>query len=141
MLRYIIGISILTLGIIIIRALSNGKVLRKIQYTFWIVIPLYMILFPFIRIDLPNEADLKSLFSHDAETITYEISSNAEPTSLVVEKAMLEINNAEKRINLEPHSDPETIEKTEQIADYVASVSETKIKAKQKSVLHGKLGN
>ena len=38
MLRYIIGISILTIGIIIVRALSNGKVLRKHQYAFWIIV-------------------------------------------------------------------------------------------------------
>ena len=139
MLRYIIGISVLTLGIIIVRALSNGKVLRKLQYAFWIVIPLYMILFPFIKIDLPNEADLKPWLSHDAETTTYDIPNNTEPTSLVLENATLETNNAEKRINLEPHSDPETIEKTEQIADYVASMSENKIKAKQKTEVSFKI--
>ena len=139
MLRYIIGISILTLGIIAIRALSNGKVLRKHQYAFWIVIPLYMVLFPFVKIDLPNEADLKPWLSRDAETTTYDIPNNTEPTSLVLENATLETNNAEKRINLEPHSDPETIEKTEQIADYVASMSENKIKAKQKTEVSFKI--
>ena len=53
MLRYIIGISLLTIGIIIVRALSNGKVLRKHQYAFWIVIPIFMMLFPFIKFNLP----------------------------------------------------------------------------------------
>ncbi len=53
MLRYIIGITLLTLGIIVIRALSNGKVQRKHQYAFWIAIPLYMLLMPFIKINIP----------------------------------------------------------------------------------------
>ena len=50
MLHYIIGISVLTIGIIIVRTLSNGKILRKHQYAFWIVIPLFMLLSPFIRL-------------------------------------------------------------------------------------------
>ena len=103
MLRYIIGISILTIGIIIVRALSNGKVLRKHQYAFWIVIPLYMVLFPFVKIDLPNEAVLKSWVYHDAETITYSVPDDAMPAA-VTENAPIEIDSVEKRINLEPHS-------------------------------------
>ena len=32
MLRYVLGISILTAGIIILRALTDGKILRNHQY-------------------------------------------------------------------------------------------------------------
>ena len=42
MLRYIIGITLITIGIIIVRALSNGKVLKKHQYAFWLAIPVFM---------------------------------------------------------------------------------------------------
>ena len=38
MLRYVFGITLLALGIIVIRALSNGKILRKHQYAFWIIV-------------------------------------------------------------------------------------------------------
>ena len=132
MLRYIIGISILTLGIITIRALSNEKILRRYQYAFWIVIPVFMILFPFIRIDLPNVAELKSWVSRDAETIIYEVPTNVAPTAQI-ENVPFETARVEKSINLEPHSDPEAAEKKEQIANYVASTSENTRKANQKT--------
>ena len=40
MLRYVIGITFITAVIIIVRALTNGKVLKKYQYAFWLIIPL-----------------------------------------------------------------------------------------------------
>ncbi|MDO4423134.1 MAG: extracellular solute-binding protein [Eubacteriales bacterium] len=132
MLRYIIGISVLTLGIIIVRALSNGKILRKYQYAFWLVIPLFMILFHFVRIDLPNATELKSLFSHDAETTICEVTTDVAPT-VQIENVPIETARVEKSINLEPHSDPEAAEKKEQIANYVASTSENTRKANQKT--------
>ena len=73
MMRYIIGISILTIGIIIVRALSNGKVLRKHQYAFWIVIPLYMMLMPFIKIDVPVADIGNTLFTSNTEVATQEV--------------------------------------------------------------------
>ena len=71
MLRYVIGITFVTAVIIIVRALTNGKVLKKHQYAFWLIIPLYMILMPFIRIDVPAVSELKSLLVKKTE-ITYE---------------------------------------------------------------------
>ena len=73
MMRYIISISILTIGIIIVRALSNGKVLRKHQYAFWIVIPLYMMLMPFIKIDVPLADIGNTLFTSNTEVATQEV--------------------------------------------------------------------
>ena len=72
MLRYIIGVSLITIGIIIVRALSNGKVLKKHQYAFWIVIPLYMILAPFIKFELPTIDLMKPAASAEIETTEYE---------------------------------------------------------------------
>ena len=63
MLRYIIGITLITIGIIIVRALANGRVLKKHQYAFWLVVPVCMVLLPFIKIDLPIVEDLKSVFA------------------------------------------------------------------------------
>ena len=72
MLRYIIGVSLITIGIIVVRALSNGKVLKKHQYAFWIVIPLYMILAPFIKFELPSIDLMKPAASAEIETTEYE---------------------------------------------------------------------
>ena len=66
MLRYIIGVSLITIGIIVVRALSNGKVLKKHQYAFWIAIPLFMILAPFIKFDLPEIDLMKPSSSYSA---------------------------------------------------------------------------
>ena len=79
MLRYIIGISILTIGIIIVRALSNGKILRRYQYAFWIVIPLYMILMPFIKIDVPAAEIWNALVTPKTETAINEVADNDSP--------------------------------------------------------------
>ena len=56
MLRYIIGISVLTIGIIILRALTDGKILRKHQYALWLAIPVFMVVSPFLRINIPVDA-------------------------------------------------------------------------------------
>ena len=79
MLRYIIGISILTIGIIIIRALSNGKIRRRYQYAFWIVIPLYMVLMPFVRFDVPVADIWNNLFTAKTETATYKETDSISP--------------------------------------------------------------
>ena len=90
MLRYIIGITILTIGVIIVRALSNGKILRKYQYAFWIAIPLYMILLPFVKIDVPVAEIWNNLFVSKSEPATYEITDNDFPMVITEE---LQINN------------------------------------------------
>ena len=53
MLRYILGVSLITVVIMIIRALTDGKMLRKHQYALWLLIPIYMIVSPFIKIGIP----------------------------------------------------------------------------------------
>ena len=82
MLRYIIGISILTAGLMIIRALTNGKILKKHQYAFWIVIPLCMILFPFVKIDIPVLDNIGFLFpSETIVTTSGELPDNSPDTA------------------------------------------------------------
>ena len=85
MLRYIIGITLITIGIIIVRALSNGKVLEKHQYAFWIVIPVFMMLSPFIKFSVPVNIDWNNLFPTKAEIITDETASNVSPAVIVAD--------------------------------------------------------
>lgn len=85
MLRYIIGITLITIGIIIVRALSNGKVLKKHQYAFWIVIPIFMILSPFIKFSVPVNIDWNNLFPTKAEIITDETAGNVSPAVIVAD--------------------------------------------------------
>lgn len=66
MLRYVLGISILTAGIIILRALTDGKILRKHQYALWLAIPIFMIVSPFLKISIPVD----TLFPAKSEAVT-----------------------------------------------------------------------
>ena len=53
MLRYIFGVSLITAVIMIVRALTDGKMLRKHQYALWLLILVFMIISPFIKIGIP----------------------------------------------------------------------------------------
>ncbi|MBQ6016671.1 MAG: extracellular solute-binding protein [Clostridiales bacterium] len=86
MLRYIIGVSLITIGIIVVRALSNGKVLKKHQYAFWIAIPLFMILAPFIKFDLPEIDLMKPSSSIQVETAEYEEVKDTSPVVTAEDK-------------------------------------------------------
>ena len=69
MLRYIIGISLIAIVIMIIRHLSNGKILKRHQYAMWLLIPVYMIVSPFIKISIPVAEELNFLIPAGTETV------------------------------------------------------------------------
>ena len=69
MLRYVIGISFITVVIILIRALTNGKVLKKYQYAMWLLIPIYMIVFPFVKINVPLAEKISTPFQTKNNTV------------------------------------------------------------------------
>ena len=124
MLRYIIGISVLTLGIIIVRALSNGKILRKHQYAFWIVIPLYMILMPFVKIDVPVAELWNSIFTSNPETATYEVTDNVSPVVIADELQMdNEVPDTQTVVPVDIQNRHEIIHEPEQIQVNYAAVS------------------
>jgi len=50
MLRYVIGISVITIIITLIRFLTDRKISRKYQYAMWLVIPAFMLLYPFVNV-------------------------------------------------------------------------------------------
>ena len=52
MLRYFLGLSLLTASIIVIRFFADKKISRKFQYALWILIPVYMCIAPFFTIDV-----------------------------------------------------------------------------------------
>ena len=127
MFRYLIGISILTLGIIVIRALSDGKILHKHQYAFWIVIPLYMILVPFIKIDVPIEAIWNSLFIAKTDSVVYEASESESPKVITEDlQTEYEVHENKYAVNYEQQEIPEAIYKTGQISGNQPVVSNVK---------------
>ena len=63
MLRYIIGISLIAILIMIVRAISDGKIQRRHQYALWLFIPLYMVVSPFLSINVPVNESVYSALS------------------------------------------------------------------------------
>ena len=140
MLRYIIGISVLTLGIIIVRALSNGKVLRKYQYAFWIAIPLYMILMPFVKIDVPVADIWNNIFTSKMETTTYDVTDNDSP-AVIVEDLQIENDAFVNQTNIPGDNIPvnETIREQAQIP--VNNVAVSNVKANESKKIESILQN
>ena len=129
MLRYIIGVSLITIGIIVVRALSNGKVLKKHQYAFWIVIPLYMILSPFIKFELPSIDLMKPAASAEIETTEYEEVTDA-PSVITIGNTQAghsNSNNAQAVVR-ETEKTAQAESKPAQAAIQKAPVSEVKTK-------------
>lgn len=139
-MRYIIGISVLTLGIIIVRALSNGKVLRKYQYAFWIAIPLYMILMPFVKIDVPVADIWNNIFTSKMETTTYDVTDNDSP-AVIVEDLQIENDAFVNQTNIPGDNIPvnETIREQAQIPVNYVAVS--KVKANESKKIESILQN
>ena len=48
MLRYIIGITLITAGLILIRALTNGKITKEHQYALRLIITAFLIFIPLV---------------------------------------------------------------------------------------------
>ena len=127
MLRYVFGITLLALGIIVIRALSNGKILRKHQYAFWIIIPIYMILMPFVKIDVPVADIWNNLFTSKIETVTNESTVNISPAVVVEDKKTEQaVHDDQSASDHKTQNTPELINKHEKKPEKHAVVSNEK---------------
>ena len=93
MLRYIIGISFITLVIIFIRALSDGKILKRHQYAIWLIIPVCMILLPFLNINVQIAKENEAVLPEINETVSFNDPGN---TAMVVQ---IENDQNEQTIN------------------------------------------
>ena len=72
MLRYFLGLSLLTASIIAIRFFADKKISRKFQYALWLLIPIYMCIAPFFTIDVSLPA--KEFIIQEQVIETYEVS-------------------------------------------------------------------
>lgn len=82
MLRYIIGISFLAVVIILLRRLIEGKILKKHQYAIWLIIPVYMLLFPFLCINIPVPDNLSAFFAATEKAVIKTVSDTEETAAL-----------------------------------------------------------
>ena len=72
MLRYIIGISLITLVLIILRKVMGDRISKTLRYCLWVIVPLYMVLAPFYSIDVvvPSKMNVVSEQVNQIEMVT-----------------------------------------------------------------------
>ena len=132
MLRYIIGVSLIAIVIMIIRRLSNGKMLKRHQYAMWLLIPIYMIVSPFLKISVPIAEELEMLIPATAKIASYEIVQEEYLTEAeVAEQESVSIVAYEQTLDGETNA---VSEKT--VTNTAATKPESKIKINWFAVLN-----
>ena len=72
MLRYIIGVTLIAAAIMLVRRLAEGRMLKRHQYAIWLLIPLYMLISPFLRIKITVTDEISSMIPEAFEKAVYE---------------------------------------------------------------------
>lgn len=72
MLRYIIGVTLIAAAIMLVRRLADGRMLKRHQYAIWLLIPLYMLISPFLRIKVTVTDEISSMIPEAFEKAVYE---------------------------------------------------------------------
>ena len=108
MLRFIIGISLIAVVIMIIRRLSDGKMLKKHQHAIWLLIPLYMIVSPFLRINIPVAEELSFIIPSKTVTVAEAVDSG-DVTPLEITEQNVTEDVISDQVVLEQISDSEII--------------------------------
>ncbi|MBO4638067.1 MAG: hypothetical protein J5685_13105 [Clostridiales bacterium] len=85
MLRYISGISFITLAIIAVRHFASGKISKRIQYAMWILIPVYILISQFLRISICLPEAFKGNDILNGYEVTEAIPANETVTALPVQ--------------------------------------------------------
>ena len=93
MLRYIIGVSLIAILIIVIRALSNGKIQKRQQYALWLAVPVYMLVAPFVKINVPVAAEISSFLPVKETVIAEAVTESNEVTEDVTEQGVPPVYN------------------------------------------------
>ena len=134
MLRYVIGISFITVVIILIRALTNGKVLNKYQYAMWLLIPIYMIVFPFVKINIPLAEKISTSFQTQNNTVTEVVvdDSFAGPEEAPKQKAPQDFNYLQVISN-----ETVPVNKTKKNIEITVSDTNKKVSISMTAVLQG----
>lgn len=132
--RYVIGISFITVVIILIRALTNGKVLKKYQYAMWLLIPIYMIVFPFVKINIPLAEKISTSFQTQNNTVTEVVvdDSFAGPEEAPKQKAPQDFNYLQVISN-----ETVPVNKTEKNIEITVSDTNKKVSISMTAVLQG----
>ncbi|MCI2049507.1 MAG: hypothetical protein LKJ76_07290 [Lachnospiraceae bacterium] len=79
-MREAIGVSLIVLVLVGIRKILFGKISRKMQYTLWLSIPIYLLLCGFVRIPVAVNHLLPAAAKQPAEIFSEEMSSGSAVT-------------------------------------------------------------
>lgn len=129
-MRYLLGISLITLIIIAVRFALKGKISKKLQYMLWLFIPLYMIISPVFSINLtvPENSVIarqEQFFEQKTrEDKPQRESVNREPPlSESGETALMDVQNFKKAETVPNHSELSHAEITAREAETTDSKS------------------
>lgn len=111
MIRYIFGISIITLIIIALRFLLKERISKKLQYMLWLAIPLFMILSPLfsIRMTVPKDSFLAKHGFIASEKSSEEMGVNAVVTEEKNQEQVILQESRRKQQNTTEKVDTEVV--------------------------------
>lgn len=74
MLRYFIGVTLISLVLIILRKVMGNKISKLLRYSLWLIIPIYMVIAPFYSIDvvIPSQVSTVNERNNELNIITDE---------------------------------------------------------------------
>lgn len=111
MIRYIFGISFITLIIIALRFLLKERISKKLQYMLWLAIPLFMILSPLfsIRMTVPKDSFLAKHGFIASEKSSEEMGVNAVVTEEKNQEQVILQESRRKQQNTTEKVDTEVV--------------------------------
>ena len=71
MLRYITGVSLITIVLLIVRCLAKGRMLNRHRYALWLLIPIYMLVAPFLKINVTVAEEFSNIIPQAVRTVSY----------------------------------------------------------------------
>ena len=100
MIRNILGISVLTLALILIRAVFKGKISKRIRYSLWLILPAYFVISLFWHIDIKVPVQDNTAAYSEAVTLL----EHTEHTDNTVVNTVETPEAAERQIDTQPSS-------------------------------------
>ena len=100
MLRYITGVSLITIVLLIVRRLAKGRMLNRHRYALWLLIPIYMLVAPFLKINVTVAEEFSNIIPRAVRTVSYyepeaEIQSDMDFSEDVLQEPALENTSAD----------------------------------------------
>jgi beta-lactamase regulating signal transducer with metallopeptidase domain len=101
MLRYITGVSLITIVLLIVRRLAKGRMLNRHRYALWLLIPIYMLVAPFLKINVTVAEEFSNIIPRAVRTVSYyEPEAEIQSDMDISEDVLQEVCPEELRLSL-----------------------------------------